>query len=1053
MTEPFSGYFAGKALDFVFRRGRRALEEYWSQGPTSRLLVLLYWQVAERLSLSLEDFQALSTDQRIREPVERFLESGTGLDENTLAPEFERHLSHLDEGKGLARELAALAPGLVPLVRDGSEADAFMKVELERHLRAVQVQIEDARTELLNQGREISEQVVGIRESLDVLVQRSLPPPAPSEDRPDPASAGRTPRAGNIANPTAQRETARVVALRIEKSAAEPEADRDVLSEGEALVESGDRPEAIKLLLEAAEGAESSGALTLAERYREEAAKVLEKDNQSGLAAELLLDIAKAQVARGSQRASLTARKVAELLPPEQRWVEHAVAALSDWPEAIERSLADLRVAVDESEEGSNRAYWLASLVELLVIAGAFTEALEVTAAARSMPLDEGDRLTIELEHLAALEEVEGAEASEGDWVALLEWARAGDRGPAARARVLQRRGMSLIERGESEAAAAVYAEAARAWAAVPGAEDQVGEAFFSRQAVRYLSSEFASNAEELRPLAADLQGSIPTAASIADQLEAQGMRARINGKLYDALRAYWLAFASHRRVGNLRGVLADLEMLGELHENAGRSGQALTFYITGGRESQAARVARSVEAEELAPALVLEGPRWQQAASLAALAEVGRRLPEELVAQVAPRVLAVAAEEPTNLISPQPALRAKEALAALGPAMRDPERSHGVELLRSFVRSGYFPIARPAAEALIRMTNAGTLDEREFLAEAFIHDASVTGISALWIGEKALESEPARERVIAAAREGHRDALVALAAADYPSTDSELRRLCDERTLAAVDTSSRTESEEGGVRSVALSLVSYTDVGIVGRFASEHARRLLVQHLLGVIADDENLESTRETAADALFNIARSLDLDTARTTLDALLPIAEGHYSYPDIDSHQSDPMARINLTSSVPNALRASALHAAAELVRHQPALSVQPLQSVISSALDADDTRLAEAAYQAFARLPTVPLPWPLVVGLRHAEARVRMAALSAWDAREEPLPAGAVLNRLLADPSVGVRLTLLRLAVDRGPAGRPIVAQLGEDPDAYVRSWAKAQLSGLESGGQ
>lgn len=808
--------------------------------------------------------------------------------------------------------------------------------------------------------------------------------------------------------------------------------------------------EAAQELVKVAEVLAARGHAPVADVLREQAAALLEREGRRADAAQLLESVLEGLIARGSQRAPHLVERLARLLPEDGQWRAGVLSALVDWPENPENAVEALNEGLQQL--GGQGEHWphqsmrvATGLAEILNMHGRREEAIDVVSPLRGHPLSPGFRVSLELEALDALAATgRQAEAAEG-WRQLraLEGL-----GPEQRATVLARHGIALAMEGEVEGATQAFLDAAVAWQRVKGAGDQVAECYFASQASAGLNAEHRPAGEALRPLAAVLRGAASTPAARADDLIRSGMGSRIRDKLYEARRSFWLAHAEHRRAGNLRGQMATLELLGELHVAADRPVAAVWAYVRAGRERRAAEAAEQVDQSgmgRLTDVLDLHGSRWTRAASLAVLAKVGRRLPAEKVRELVPSVLQEASKQWYSLMSPQPAMRAQEALGALCFDAPDHLREQVLGTLRDLVRGRYVGTARSAAEALILLTNAGGADETQILTQVCLEDDGLANISSLWLGGQLAQHPEQATKLSDAAKRGNRFALEAAAAGDLPAHDAELVEVC---TVSIRELISRPVVEEiqssGGTVQRRTGIGNWEPSGLIGRFVAPDLRAEMSRYLFDIITGAEAPFETRASSAGALFNLAPGLDASLRAELAESLMPRACDFAPSSDWDEmtpNPPDPFSRVQMR--VPGALdlRATVLEAIGAL-----AADLDPvpgdLDRAVLAAIAAPDSKLARAGWLTLARCPQLELPVDAELGLRAADPQVRTAALRCWTVRNERPPVAQVLEALLTDPSLAVRLTLVMSARDMGKAWRPTLERLAVDPDAYVRALAR-----------
>jgi hypothetical protein len=1022
------GYLATKLLNASGNYGLERLKKLWKDEALVRLLLLLHIEFAEQSQLDLEGFLAIQTDAEFRVPVSQFLRREQALDVDAVAGAIARHLHGVGDSGRLAQEMAEAIERLAPSARDGTEGEAFISRQLENGFLEI-------RSDLVGFESRMIEQIRGVEKN---ILQRLSPPEVePEAERP---SAARPSDAA--AAPIQPLEG--VLGEALLGGALRRAGHGNSAAEVRRLTEEGSHAAAGELLAEIATAMERQGLLPIAESYREQAAEAFHQAGNADAAAQLLLAVIKSRLHRASDAATLTISRLRQVLPADQQWIAEGLAAVADWPGRGALAVDALRQAMEHSVGRADERQWRAWLVEVLVIGGRFEEAIDAAEAGRRIALGGGPRLDLELDFLDAAEEVTGPDSVEGAWTSLLEWAGELEiQEPILAAEVFQRRAVTFTLREKNEEAASLFNRALSAWSRVPGWEDQVAEAYFATQTAASLRGELHPEGAELRPLAAAMRGSAETPAGIAADLESRGMRARIDGKHYEALRAYWLAFAIHRRVGNLRGQLFELEMLAELYLAAGRPAQAVPLYIAAGRDSRARKAALNAPIDDVWAFISLSGPRWQRSASFAVVSEIGRRLSEDHVAQIAPHLIEEARADVTSLISPQPVLRAREALAAVALALPEEDRAAGIELLRELTIGDDVRTSRPASEALILMTNAGQASEAVLLTEAFLADPSLRGISSIWVAEQAERDARVRDLISRAARDGHVGALEVAAAAELAANDQELQHQSDEHVSGVASSATIEEQREGAHLTRSVQLVSFEGAGIVARYCEPVTRNRFVARMLEVIDSAEEPELNRASAANALFNVAGHLDAEDAARVVACLREPARGQYSPSEWDESASqthDPFSRFQLKIGSAGAFWAAALQALARVTEHH-GLEPASVEAAVRSALDNGPIHVIAAAFDALARVPTLQSPVPVEAALQHPDQQVRLNALGCWHRRANRLPSGDALERLVQDPAMPVRLMVLKLAVG-DPAEERVVRALISDEDAYVRALAK-----------
>lgn len=1025
-------YAIGKGLDLALTYGSRTVRKIWSEKPIDRLLLLLHWEFAEQTGASLDHVLALKTDGQIREPLQRLLD-GKAFDHRPLGGEIARHFPDLPNADAVAGAMARAAPRLAPFARDGSEAEAAISAQLEDNFAQVRGLFARNEAQLAELRAEFREQMAGLHHKLDVRLPQPAAATAAATEAPRQADEKQPGRPGRppVTDPAAQAGAVELLLDRIRGS------DDPELTAAVELARAGDHEAAAERFDEQAQRFEAEQLDELAEECRANQAAALDAAGHEAAAREVRMRLVRHQMHRGSDLAVLEARRLLETAPADERWRFEALLAEADWPEHPYPAMDVLERAVERAE-GEERVLWAAASAEVMVLFGEFERVRRVTDSVREYPLAEGARLRLELDWLEAVEQTEGVEAAESAWGSLLAWT---ERAESARTRatVLARRAAALVHREELDAAIEAYGRALEEWASLPGYEDQVAEVFYAIQTAPGLMGRLRPPLAELRATAAGLRGGAQSPAARADAIEARAMRAQLNEKLFDALRGFWLALALHRRVGNLRGVLYNRELLGELLLEAGRGSAAVALFVKAGREKRAARAAERAATTEIADALSLGGPAWERAASYAVIAQVGRRAPPEVVDALAPQVLAESEQPMGGLVGPQPANRAREALAALLLALPDEHRDRALVVLRNAATTQHPVIARRAAQSLLLATNAGISDETHFLIERYLAEPSIVGVSSPWIAARLAADHEARERIEEASLAEIAPALEALAIADLEPKLPELQELADERitnTLRSLKDADPTHT---------VGIGGYEDLGIAARLATPEMRDRLGRALGGLARDIRYPEANRASAANAVFNLASRLSDETRAQILPEILPLAAGDYELSQWDDSpllRTDPLARFKVSFSSPGDLQAAALQAAGALASPDGAETV--LEQLLYEARLDERANVASAAYESLARLPGLGSAEAIEVGLAHEDAGVRAAALRAWFAKTGQAPRPVLAARLVSDPDLNVRLVLLNLAAEIGV--REIVDAFREDPDAYVRATAETRVA-------
>lgn len=1044
-VDPVTAATISKVTALVFDFGEKRGRALWQKGPTGRVLLFLHAEFGMRTGKDLADIEAIYTDQFVRDEITRGAAGEEAPDPALLAERIAVHLTGVENAQVIAAEMAGRVPELLPFVADGSLAEVEISRQLGEGFDAVRSDISELR-----------QQISGVDPKLEDL--RAPPQPAPElpprEAPPTARAAGhhsrRTARAGEVAVRHGTALTAPTAALAADVTSGAAQAllegpleragQRENARRAGELLRAGNPHRAAALLAEVANALDAHPVEAIATEYRRQAAEAYEQAGDKDRAIRLTVRVADADVARVSERVTSLVWRLERLLPAERRWLAlglQALEALFDQPEAAIEQLASVLDSVDEEERALE---WRARLVEMLVLRERFEEAVAAAEPLAGAELRSGARLRLELDRLEALDRLG---RDDGGRAAVIAWAAevAGE-DPESAAIVHQRCGVACARADDPDGAADSFMRAAGLWSRVAGAEDQVTEAYFAAQTAALTQAQLRPEGAELRALAAALRGSAQTAATRAEAHEAAAMHARIIEQLPTALRRFWAALVEHHRAGNFRGVLFEAEMLGELYAKADEPAEAVRLYILAGREERAAQAARDVPPDELRSVLRIEGGRWERAAGLAALSAVGRRLPHDLVAEIGPRVTELAKDIPSSIVSPQPAHRAKEALAALVLSMPAEQQSDGLAVLRANLGTGLPDVQRAVAEALVLATNAGVTDATRELVESFLAEPALSGVSILWVAERIADDTATYARVEEAAAAGQAHALEAIAAADIAITNERVRAALESAVAAVVE---RPIVEEHETQRT-VHLVSLEGAGISGRHVPDPLRERLLRFLLDIVTDDEQPEMNRFSAANAIHNVAPALSTRLADEAIDALLPLARGDYAGSPLDAPADRrPLRRSPFTFGEAGTLRPAALQALGPLLDVASARHPD-IEPALRAAFADGGAGLLEAAFNLLAHTDAETPPIALSIALEDESARVRLAALRWWQARDRGLPDEAAVARARVDENPNVRLVLVRLATTDADRGPPILRAIAdEDEDAYVRMFARQQI--------
>lgn len=816
------------------------------------------------------------------------------------------------------------------------------------------------------------------------------------------------------------------------------------LEAAERQADEGDQVVAAERIIDVARQLDAQRLRAAAETLRERAAVLLAAAGESTRSLELLIDIADARAARGSRWAVQAVARTARATgaPP---WIPDAMEALVLWTEQP-RALDQLKEATDRSAGSSDNLRWLAAYVDLLYLHGRFQELLDITSGLSS-PNPGGNSLAILLDRLEAMESLGRGESADTEWLALL---RTLDEQQADldAALAYQRRATMLAYREDLSGAEDAYRRAIAHWAAVPGYEEQAADAFFSMQAAYVFNARIEVPDQELRPLAIALRGDSDAPVAQADRLVADGMAARLEGRLPDAKEAYWLAYAIQRRTGSLAGLHASGKVLAELHEHAGELGAAMSLYIDVGNGKKAAEMAGGLAPAEVAERLTPRRARWERAAAYHVIAEVGRTLPQHFIAASVEQILAEAKVVPDSILSPQPAAAARRALAAVALAVPSELTESVLGQLRAQLWQSTIDVIKSTSLALILATNVGMTDDTTDVIRLFLQDPYNFGVDVGWVAQRAQADQALADQLTAEALAGHGGALDALARARLIPANPALIALCSAATSNAAGIETVTETRDGNMVETSYAMGLHLEpVGILARDADAEIRKKFVDRMLALLNDRREPEQNRASAAGAIFNLAVALDASEALKIAEVLQPIALGRYELSPMDQNDNHPLSRWQISLHIPHHLRVAALSALARVAATHDELDIGPLQEAVVRATAEGPDSVIAAALEAAAQRPDLQLPFAPESALRSPSVEVRRAAFDAWRARNDQLPTPEMATAIRSDPDTNLRVELLEIAAEVGESGQDVLRSLADDPDSYVRALATRRLDG------
>jgi hypothetical protein len=444
-------------------------------------------------------------------------------------------------------------------------------------------------------------------------------------------------------------------------------------------------------------------------------------------------------------------------------------------------------------------------------------------------------------------------------WDDLLELAARA--GPELHATVLQRLAVSHARRGETRDARAVFQTAARVWADVPGADEQVGEALLSGDLVAHYEGRLMGALPDgARDLILQLGGSKDVPAARAERYISSALArilhapaaddehalTRRDQALDDAAELLVLAATLHRRAGNFAGLRRTLGHLARLGDMRGRPAEALRWSVLVGAPREAASRAVQVgkPVDVLAQLqLARNAAPWELDASLAAVEAIADGLNRRQIASIASLLLA-AARGTRALPGANPAHHAVGVLAKVSDQLPDRHAEKAVAVLTDAMLWGG-PTEQAAANGLASLLERGYDQAGCALFDAILDGRHLPVLIHRWIAD----ADPGtQQRLIDAATAGSHEALTQAVAGGLPNEHPELRALVDDTIIRRLNAIPTAAYGRDGIH-------GWDEAARFAAQASANVRDALIERASGVLADDEQDDRAVVTA---LVTIAR---------------------------------------------------------------------------------------------------------------------------------------------------------------------------------------------------
>ena len=359
-------------------------------------------------------------------------------------------------------------------------------------------------------------------------------------------------------------------------------------------------------------------------------------------------------------------------------------------------------------------------------------------------------------------------------------------------------------------------------WQDADEAQEQFAEAFLAVEVAEGLSGRWPTRDAMRRQTAGLLRGRRVTPTVIADRCEAEGLREHLAGEPVKARERLTTALAFHRRAGNLRGTVALAYQLAHLHEAHSAHVDAVRWRVAAGHSDGARAAAEDTPWSDLKHVVRMSGPLWERASSYAALLGSGGLISDADATALASALIEEALG-PTSMQGPQPAARARAALASIVCALSGDALQRALDLLRIEARTQGAPTCAEATHGLMQAHEAGLSDEAVVIAHLMLgpnrdHLRITRAVASI-----CNSSSEAREFVRRAATADDCPQALWLAAwMELPDEDEQLAAQCAaraDRALAAIAEEDVQRKKQKGVRVDVH--VQHENLGFIGRWAS----------------------------------------------------------------------------------------------------------------------------------------------------------------------------------------------------------------------------------------
>jgi len=810
----------------------------------------------------------------------------------------------------------------------------------------------------------------------------------------------------------------------------------DALTQAEVAVECGDFGNASEQFERMADTA-LDPMPAVADALRLRAARYAGEARQRARSAELHLQVSRSAARRGDDTAEYAAFRASWELPQAEQWRSSAATARAVWHEHPQEAIPVLRDAFDRSLAGGELgsvAEWAEACCEALAAQEewqALSDIAKRAVAALGPVQDGGARLAIELDHFDARAAC-GEDIDHEVHQLLLSPV---GRKPQNSAWIYARLGAVHARNGNSTDAVLCFAKAAQLWRVAGDAEEEIAEAIFSQDAVGQLLPDAHPLDQTERIAAADLRGRVLTPAVRADRKETEGLRAWLDGRGPDALRALMISRSIHRRAGHFGGCARAGTALRALCESIEEWPEALSWAIRTANHDAARKAALQLSWPEVKERLRVDGSPWERGPSFEAIAAAGALASNRDISALIATLLEAASDHTgEQYMQVHPAPAARRALSTVLCGIDQQHLPRALDEVAYEIEHTPFPPSE-ATQGLLLAVDAGLSANFTLIAEVAC-EFSPAHVRSVDHALPLIERSPEALELVKERAENGFTALVLAARLELPDTCQTLEAKASDITARSLSDSLAPEET-----------LTNKDRGLLARWSTPEQQAAVAHDLIGILADSSDLDVHRYEAGNGLQTLASRLDPAVASAVLDELLTVS-AQVAMPStttgLRSHPNEHLARMIFRAPAAGAyVRAAALHAAYSLAAQ--CSRAPELRDALDQALEDTDSILRGTAVQIVQAHPE-GTDIDLDGMLNDADLSVSTAAFAECVRRgtisaEHPL----VSTLVDADQPLAVRCSILSVARRSPQDYGAALEQLTEDPHVYVRAAARGAL--------